>query len=343
VQTARTGLAVAACAVALVATPLGSAAKLPAFSFVGGGDIALVGDGATTSTFAGIQQFLHGNLVMANLEGTLASNGSAKCAPYGSDGCYTFRAAPASARVLRHAGFNVLNVANNHALDYGEAAHLATLAALRGAGIAYDGLPHQIAYVQAGPVKVALIGCAPYRWAQSLLDIPAAQALVRRAKQRADVVIVYMHAGAEGSAADHVTGGPEVFLGEQRGNPLAFAHAMINAGASMVFASGPHTLRGLEWFHGHVVAYSLGNLAGQDTLSTAGPTLSLSALLTLKLDVKGAFLSGRVVPLRLSGEGTPSYDAAHAAIRFLNTLSREDFGSRAVKLGPTGTILPRLP
>ena len=136
-------------------------------------------------------------------------------------------------------------------------------------------------------MKVAIIGCAPYPWAQSLLRIPAAQALVRRAKKRADVVIVYMHAGAEGVAADHVTGRPEVFLGEQRGNPEAFAHAMIDAGASLVFASGPHTLRGLQWFHGHVIAYSLGNLAGQNTLNMTGPTLSLSALLTLEARCEG--------------------------------------------------------
>ena len=331
----------AVAAAALAATPLGSAAKVPSFSFVGGGDIATVGAGATTATFAGIRRFLHGDLVMANLEGTLASTGSAKCAPYGTDGCYTFRAAPSSAHVLRAAGFTVLNVANNHAMDFGESAHLATLAALRGANIAYDGLPHQIAYVKAGAVKVAIIGCAPYTWAQSLLNIPGSQALVRRAKQRADVVIVYMHAGAEGEAADHVTGKPEVFLGEQRGNPEAFAHAMINAGAGLVFASGPHTLRGLQWYHGHVIAYSLGNLAGQGTLSTAGPTLSLSALLTLKLGADGAFKSGRVVPLRLSSEGTPSYDPADTAIAFLNTLSKEDFGASAVHLSPTGTIAPR--
>ena len=166
--------------------------------------------------------------------------------------------------MLRRAGFNVLNVANNHALDFGEQAQLQTLAALRAAHIAYDGLPGQITYVQAGAVKVAIIGCAPYPWAQSLLQIPAAQTLVRRAKKHADVVIVYMHAGAEGAAADHVTGRPEVFLGEQRGNPEAFAHAMIDAGAGLVFASGPHVLRGLQWFHGHVIAYSLGNLVGPE-------------------------------------------------------------------------------
>jgi len=54
------------------------------------------------------------------------------------------------------------------------------------------------------------------------------------------------------SRNDPKTTRPEVFLGEQRGSPEAFAHAMINAGASLVFASGPHILRGLEWFHGHV-------------------------------------------------------------------------------------------
>jgi hypothetical protein len=138
-----------------------------------------------------------------------------------------------------------------------------------------------------------------------------------------------------------VTGKPEVFLGEQRGNPEAFAHAMIDAGAGLVFASGPHTLRGLQWYHGHVIAYSLGNLAGQGTLSTAGPTLSLSALLTLKLGADGTFKSGRIVPLRLSSEGTPSYDPTDTAIAFLNTLSKEDFGASAVHLSPTGTIAPR--
>ena len=108
-----------------------------------------------------------------------------------------------------------------------------------------------------------------------------------------------------------------------------------------IIASGPHTLRGLQWYHGHVIAYSLGNLAGDDTLDMSGPTLSLSALLTLRLNAKGAFVAGRVVPLRMTGVGTPSYDPTNAAVSFLNTLSRQDFGASAVRLGPTGTILPR--
>ena len=51
-------------------------------------------------------------------------------------------------------------------------------------------------------VRIALIGCAPYGWSQSLLDIARHRAPRPEAARGADVVIVYMHAGAEGSEAD---------------------------------------------------------------------------------------------------------------------------------------------
>lgn len=309
------------------------------FTLVAGGDIALSGAGADAATFAGIRRYLHGDIVFGNQEGTLASGGSPKCAPYGSNGCFTFRADPASAAALRHAGFTVLNLANNHALDYGAEAEEQTIAALRAHGIAYDGLPGQITVLRAGTVKVALIGCAPYPWAQSLLNIPAARALVHEARAQADVVVVYMHAGAEGSDADHVPYGAETYLGEQRGDPRAFAHAMIDAGASLVLASGPHTLRGIEWYHGHLIAYSLGNLAGDGTLATSG-TLSLSALLSVRLSATGRFLSGRVVPLRLLGLGTPVYDSSGEAVSFVRTLSDEDFRGPKLRFSRGGRITP---
>jgi poly-gamma-glutamate capsule biosynthesis protein CapA/YwtB (metallophosphatase superfamily) len=277
--------------------------------------------------------------VIANLEGTLARGGSPKCEPYGVDGCFTFRASPSSAVVLKQAGFTAFNLANNHALDYGAGAEHETIAALDAAKLVHDGLPGQITVVRAGEVTVALIGCAPYPWAQSLLDVSAAERLVRTARRRADVVLVYMHAGAEGADADHVPYGPESFLGEPRGDPRAFAHAMIDAGASLVFASGPHTLRGLEWYHRRLIAYSLGNLAGNDTLSTSG-SLSLSALLSLRLSGKGGLVSGRLVPLRLNEAGTPEYDPSGEAVSFVRTLSQQDFAGPKIRLSPDGTIYP---
>jgi hypothetical protein len=329
-------------AVAAVVSGSGASAgggAVPSFTFVAGGDIALKGPGATSSTFAGIRRFLHGDLVFGNLEGVLAEGGAPKCAPYGVDSCFTFEAAPLSARALRAAGFTMLNLANNHAMDYGPPAQSQTMNALRAANLDYDGLPGQIELVQAGRVKVAVIGVAPYPWAQSLMDIKGTAALVRKAAKEADVVLVYMHAGAEGSSADHVPDGPEVFLGEQRGNPRAFAHAMIDAGAALVVASGPHTLRGVEWYHGHLIAYSLGNLAGSGTLAMGG-TLSLSALLSVRLSASGKLLSGRLVPVRLVGQGTPEYDSSDASVAFIRTLSSEDFRSSRLKISSSGTLTP---
>jgi hypothetical protein len=315
----------------------GGAARPRTFSLVAGGDIAMAGTPGGSS-FAGIERFLHGDIVFGNLEGTLTTSGTPKCAPYGTNGCFTFRTAPSFADGLRAAGFTLVNMANNHAMDYGAEAQLATIRAVRAAHLNLTGLPGQIEVVDAGGVKVAVIGCAPYPWAQSLLNIPATAALVRAARTEADVVLVYMHAGAEGASADHVPNGPETFLGEQRGDPRAFAHAMVDAGADLVFASGPHTLRGLEWYRGHLVAYSLGNLAGDGTLSMSG-SLSLSALLSVTLTSGGRFVAAHIVPLRLEGQGTPVYDSSGASIALMRTLSADDFPSRP-RIAASGKVTP---
>jgi poly-gamma-glutamate capsule biosynthesis protein CapA/YwtB (metallophosphatase superfamily) len=323
-------------------TRLHRPARRDTFSFVGGGDIALTGN-RNAAVFAGIRPFLrHSDLVVANLEGTLATGGAPRCVQGSSSGCFTFHASPTWAATLRASGFTVLNVANNHALDYGREAQSETLAALRRARIRYQGLPGQIAYVRAGNVKVALIGCAPYRWAQSLLDVRGSGALVRKATRHADVVLVYMHAGAEGTEAEHVRGTAETYLGEPRGNAREFAHAMIKAGADLVFASGPHVLRGIEWYRGHLIAYSLGNLASTHTLSTQG-SLALSALLRVTLDSRGRFAAGSVVPLRLVGAGTPVFDSRRAAVGRIRALSAEDFGPRAIRISGKGRLAPPKP
>jgi hypothetical protein len=307
------------------------------FTFVGGGDIALTG-GADPRVLAGIRRYLRGaDLVIGNLEGTLATGGAPKCAASAESGCFTFRGSPTWAAVLRQTGFTVLNVANNHALDYGAEAQHETLAALRRARMLYQGLPGQITYVREGGVKVALIGCAPYRWSQSLVDLGGTARLVRKAARHADVVLVYMHAGAEGTDAEHVGTIGETYLREARGNARAFAHAMIRAGADLVFGSGPHVVRGIEWYRGRVIAYSLGNLAGTHTLSTSGP-LGDSALLRVTLDERGRFQAGAVVPVRLIGTGTPVFDTSGASIARIRALSHEDFGPRSIRIAASGRL-----
>ena len=232
-----------------------------------------------------------------------------------------------------------MNVANNHAYDYGPEGQRETLAALRSAHLRYTGRPGQIAIVTVRGVRVAVIGFAPYRWAENLTDLDRAAQIVKRAKREANLVVVVMHAGAEGSDRQHVRPGTEWFLGENRGDAESFSHIVVDAGADLVLGSGPHVLRGMEWYHGRLIAYSLGNFLGNGTLSIGG-VLGASGILHVTLGPDGAWLHADLTPVRLVSPGVPALDSAESAHGIVRTLSREDFGQNAMRVTPTGQLLP---
>src|SRR5262249_16540378 len=136
------------------------------------------------SYFSGVQSAIKADVALANLEGTLSTGGASKCGAAGSN-CFAFHTPPSSARWLRRAGFTILNVANNHAADFGPVGERQTLAALARERLLHTGRPGEITLVTVHRVRVALIGFAPYPWAQSLTDIGAAKRLVARARKRA--------------------------------------------------------------------------------------------------------------------------------------------------------------
>lgn len=288
------------------------------------------------SFFSDVETDLAGDVVLGNLEGTLSTGGGSKCGK-GSTNCFAFQTPPSYARWLQQAGFTVMNLANNHAYDFGAGGLRQTTDALAGVGLEWTGRPGQITVQKVGGIRVALVGFAPYPWAQSLTDIAAAKRLVRKAARSADVVVVTMHAGAEGSDRQHVKRGTERFLGENRGDSMRFAHAVVDAGADLVVGSGPHVLRGMEWYKGRLIAYSLGNFAGYKVFSLGGP-LSTSGILRVTLRGDGKFETGRLVPTHLVGAGLPAIDPAEAAHGAVRTLSREDFGARAVKVSRDGIL-----
>jgi len=275
-------------------------------------------------------------IVFGNLEGTMTDATTSKCSST-STFCYAFRVPPSFAEVYRRAGFNVLNSANNHSNDYGASGVADTSSALRAAGITQAGLAGQIGVVRDGSLKVAFVDFAPYASTNNLLDFPAAAELIRHAKSVADLVVVYMHAGAEGPDAAHVTRATETFVGENRGNPYAFAHAAINDGADLVIASGPHVLRGLEWYRGHLIDYSLGDFANYYNFATSGD-LRYSAILKVTLDAAGSTVRANFTSLVLSPSGQPSVDPTRSAAQFVNLLSHQDFANAAAVIAPDGNV-----
>jgi hypothetical protein len=316
------------------------AAKPATVTIVAVGDMAMVRspDGGASFFSRHVRRKLAGDVVLGNLEGTLTTVGSSKCGPASTD-CFAFRAPPSYARLLERAGFTIVSVANNHAYDYGRAGQAQTLAALGAANLRWTGRPGQITILHAGGLRVAVLGFAPYAWAQSLTDVPAATRLVRRASRKADLVVVAMHAGAEGADHQHVPKGSETFLGENRGDPRVFSHAVVNAGADLVVGSGPHVLRGMEWYHGRLIAYSMGNFLGDGTLVIDG-VLGVSGILRVILRADGSLARADLVAIRLVRSGVPVLDDAGTAYGHVRLLSRDDFGRGAVRVAQGGALSP---
>ena len=291
-----------------------------------------------SAEFTPVRPWLRADVSFANLEGTMTTATSSKCGAR-STSCYAFKVPPAYAALYRAAGFTVLNSANNHSYDFGAAGVAQTSAALRRAGLVQAGLPTQIGYVTTHGVTVAFVDVAPYYLTNNMLDTGQFAALMKRAKAHARLVVVYMHSGAEGSAADHVTRQSEYYYGENRGNPFIFAHRAIDLGAALVLGSGPHVWRGMQWYKGHLIVYSMGDFTNYDSFSTYG-NLALTGVVHVTLSPTGAFLRGDVAAAHFASNGLVVPDPSHALWPFVNTLSRQDFGTSAALIGKSGAILP---
>jgi hypothetical protein len=288
--------------------------------------------------FDGVRRQITGDIRFANMEGTLTDLTSGKCGA-NSTACYEFRVPPSWARYFKHAGFTVVSNANNHAFDFWQAGLDDTVAALDHAGLDHTGRTHEITYLRVRKLTVAFIGVASYPNTGPLNDYPAARRLIHAADRHADMVVVAMHAGAEGVDAEHLTGQDEIYEGENRGNPEAFAHMAIDAGADLIIGYSPHVLRAMQVYHRRLIAYSLGNFAGYHNFTTEG-ALGLSGILHVKLAADGRFLSGRLVSTVLAGAGRPELDASGQGAALVEQLSRDDLGARGAHLSAAGVITP---
>ena len=143
-----------------------------------------------------------------------------------------------------------------------------------------------------------------------------------------------MHAGAEGTSAQHVTGQDETYLGEDRGNPQSFAHKAIDAGASLVIASSPRAARHRSSIEAISSPYSLGNFAGYGNYA-GGSVLDLSAILNVTLTAIGEFPVRAAHRRPLTGKGQPKPGRRSCADR---SALHQDFGPAAAQLAPGGHL-----
>lgn len=290
--------------------------------------------------FQSVKAHLQGaDLLFGNFESTLTNYPySAKDTSTGRS--FAFRTPPSYAKLLKSTGFDVLNVANNHSGDFFERGFEDTFKNIEKAGMKAVGKKGKILYMTVKGVPVAFIGFSNYDFHNSILDLPAAKKLVAEARKNAKIVVISVHAGAEGTGAMRVRNQQESFYGENRGNMVLFSRTMIDAGADLILGHGPHVPRAVELYKGKLIAYSLGNFLGYRSLSTVAE-LGYSLILQVELNAEGDFVSGKIVPVHLDGEGIPYIDQDFRSVQLIRNLTQSDFPKTALRIEKNGKIVKK--
>ncbi len=238
--------------------------------------------------FAGVQPvFDSADVLVGNLECAITDSGERQ------PKSYTFAAPLETAQALALAGFDVLSLANNHAMDYGSQGLFNTRDNLGQYGIASVGAganaagAHapvilernglQLAFLAYVDVPVEKDGFDARTWIASASQPGVAWAEldqittdVGAARLQSDIVIVQLHSGYE--VGNYI---PTISP-----NQRAEAHAAIDAGAALVLGSHPHILQSIEQYHVGLIAYSLGNFVMDDYQGIANATIILRVVLT---------------------------------------------------------------
>ena len=278
------------------------------------------------------------DITFGNLEGTvLNSGGSAKRCSDPSK-CYVFRMPESHVQHLVEAGFDFVSIANNHSGDMGPIGRTNTIRTLTENGISCAGLfTHPTATFEQEGIRYGFIAFAPNSGTLNIRDIPDAAARVRKLAAESDIVIVSFHGGAEGTQAEHVPRRTETYYGENRGDVYKFAHAMVDAGADVIWGHGPHVVRGMELYKNRLIAYSLGNFCTYARFSLRG-VKAYAPIVQAEVDSSGAFVSGKIWSFIQKGEGGPVTDPDNGALRRIKSLSEADFPESPLKIGEDGSL-----
>lgn len=281
------------------------------------------------------------DVTIGNLEGTLLNSGGTPKVCANPDNCVAFRMPEHYAGYLKDAGFDMMNLANNHSGDMGDIGRTSTQNTLKQYGIKYAGhisAPTAI-FIKDG-IKFGLTGFAPNTGTLSINDHKKAAKIVSELKKECDIVIVAFHGGAEGSGATHVNLKREFYLGEDRGNCYEFAHDMIDAGADIVFGHGPHVPRGVELYKNKFIAYSLGNFCTYGKFGLSG-NLGLAPVLKLYITKSGDFSHGRIFPMKQIKRGFPVFDDDYQSVELMRRMTENDFPETNIDISPDGKIIKK--
>ncbi|MFD2613285.1 CapA family protein [Paenibacillus gansuensis] len=248
---------------------------------------------------------------------------------------YVFKSAPETLPALKEAGFDVLNLANNHIMDHGTRGLLDTMKFADKAGFLRIGAgknadeAYKPVIVTKNGIKVAFVGLSRVvpdgSWkagpsspgVAETYDVTRPAAEIQAAKKAADLVVVVVHWGKERQDRP---------VKEQ----TELARAYIDAGADLVVGGHPHVLQGVELYKGKWIAYSLGNFI---FTTNSNPKTWDSAILEAECSAEGK-CSLEMVPVLTKG-GQPKPMAAAEGAALLRRISGLSIGA---SIGTDGKV-----
>lgn len=245
-------------------SPPASADSQVTFAFVG--DVMMAGtlagvveDHGYDYPFAYVTEALNeADFTVANLESPITVRGTAE------EKQWVYRTSPNAIPAMQKAGIDLVNLANNHILDYGQEGLMDTFKHLSDAGLPYVGAGEDAdeayAYrlVELEGIRVAFLGFsrvvpegswkagANHPGVASTYDYTLPVEAVEAAEADADLVVVIAHWGDERVLKPNK-------------HQVELARRYVDAGADLVIGGHPHVLQGIEHYNGKWIAYSLGN------------------------------------------------------------------------------------
>lgn len=293
------------------------------------GDILLEGTTLSAYQNSGLDGILSGDLaqhlqsadiLMINEEFPFGTTGEK--AP---DKQYTFRTDPKYVTAFQDMGVDLVGLANNHVLDFGQSALLETFQALEGAGLRYAGAGADLS--RAKEIQIFDIGGKRFGFLAASRVWPEAswaagegrpgvfgtydpamllsQITSAKEEEACDFVTVFVHWGIERNQ-----------LPEDYQRSLAAQYAA--AGADLVIGMHPHVLQGVEIIDQTPVFYSLGNfIFGGRAYDTAAVEAVIYPDGTSEL---------RVIPC-VAGGGRTVRAEGEDALRILGTINSISFGA----------------
>jgi gamma-polyglutamate biosynthesis protein CapA len=182
------------------------------------------------------------DILTANFEGAISSQSSHEIKPhFGFD-------VEGTASLLKHHGFNLFNLANNHGDDFGLEGIELTHKLLWEQGIDTVGNPsndfdYDLLEGELNGIRFAFIGINE---TYKNVDWDFAFSQMKKLKERNDFLITFIHWGDE-------------YETEQNEWQIDRGHTLIDHGADLVIGSHPHVIQGKEFYKKRWIYYSLGN------------------------------------------------------------------------------------